>query len=48
MEVDRIASVDVHEQIPFMESEKFLLREIKEEVLIGHDGTRYGSYLEKT
>lgn len=28
MEVDRIMSIDVYEQIPVMESEKFLLREI--------------------
>ena len=28
MEVDRTMSIDVYEQIPFMESEKFLLREI--------------------
>lgn len=30
MEVDRIMSIDVYEQIPVMESEKFLLREIED------------------
>lgn len=31
MEVDRIMSIDVYEQIPIMESDKFLLREIIED-----------------
>jgi RimJ/RimL family protein N-acetyltransferase len=30
MEVDRIMSIDVYEQIPVMESDKFLLREIED------------------
>ena len=29
MEVDRNMSIDVYEQIPVMESDKFLLREIE-------------------
>ena len=30
MEVDKKMGIDVYEQIPVMESEKFLLREIKD------------------
>ena len=30
MEVDRTMGIDVYEQIPFMESQKFLLREIND------------------
>lgn len=37
-------SIDVYEQIPIMESDKFLLREIEDASVIGHDGTKYGFY----
>jgi RimJ/RimL family protein N-acetyltransferase len=30
VEVDRIMSIDVYEQIPIMESDRFLLREIED------------------
>lgn len=49
MEVNRIMSIDVYEQIPVMEIDKFRALEHKgfclsKEAVIGHDGTKYGSY----
>lgn len=49
MEVNRIMSIDVYEQIPVMEIDKFRALEhmgfcLSKEAVIGHDGTKYGSY----